>query len=260
MAMRKFRGRFLRLTFLLFSRLFTLMLPTQILPIVRIACLQPMIQVEAIADDPQSHFAVSSSSRTVRCTPSRFVQEKKSGVFQITTSILRHRQTPVLKHEDENTPRGLIHVARSSYSAYSFSLWRRFPGKRHTLISRTLSRLGCPPETPSSPRPLPWEAGRRLSTTEMSVPVCRSEFLSCSFRLLFLKSIPPEAAQERRRHCIPNRPVPDERAHAAAPRRQERACADHGRISPRFLGGYGRALLSAFPLAVFHASWFASSM
>ena len=33
--------------------------------------------------------------------------------------LARHRQTPETKHVDENTPRGLLHVARSSYSALS---------------------------------------------------------------------------------------------------------------------------------------------
>ena len=80
-------------------------------------------------------------------------------------------------------------IPRSAITVFRFLLFDfgEVSLKRHTLISRTLSRLGCPPATPSSPGPVPWEAGRHFSTTEMSGSVCRSEFLSCSFRLVFLK-------------------------------------------------------------------------
>ena len=87
-----------------------------------------------------------------------------------------------MKHATWIAPRSAITVFRSLLFDFGeVSL------KRHTLISRTLSRLGCPPAISSSPGPVPWEAGRHFSTTEMSGSVCRSEFLSQQMATLYHK-------------------------------------------------------------------------
>ena len=61
----------------------------------------------------------------------------------------------MMKHATWIIPRSAITVFR--FLLFDFG---EVSLKRHTLISRTLSRLGCPPATSSSPRPVPWEASR----------------------------------------------------------------------------------------------------
>ena len=76
---------------------------------------------------------------------------------------------------DENTPRGLTHAARSSY----YALYREFTGfslKRHTLNSRTLRGPGCPPRACPAPgavtldaRPYRGDSADSKASTGMSV-------------------------------------------------------------------------------------------
>ena len=57
--------------------------------------------------------------------------EKKSGVPYILTSLRRHRQTPLQKHDQKARHVGLTHVAQPSYRAFAITL-AKFP-KWHTI-------------------------------------------------------------------------------------------------------------------------------
>ena len=79
---------------------------------------------------------------------------KRCGVSPLTTSYRRHRQTPCVNMNDENTP--LWIAPRSAIIVFRFVFYfGEVFSKRHTLISRTLHGLGCPPRAISrsgSPR------------------------------------------------------------------------------------------------------------
>ena len=65
--------------------------------------------------------------------PRRSDPDKKSGVPSHHV-FWRHRQTPEIKHECEDTPRGLFHVTHPRIPLY-FLNFGDFPASEHTLVA-----------------------------------------------------------------------------------------------------------------------------